>query len=65
MQNKISRFFARRELRKKVDWKDCAWSPQKAAEKRFMQMLVEQRMALFKAQIKAYEAQWLDELKKP
>jgi hypothetical protein len=33
-------FFARREMRRKVDWKSCEWSPQKAGEKRFKENML-------------------------
>jgi hypothetical protein len=36
----IKTFLARRDLRRKVDWQSCIWSPQKAGEKRFKENLV-------------------------
>jgi hypothetical protein len=46
-------FFARREMRSKVNWNTCIWSPQKAAEQRFKENLVRHHKELFRIQTDA------------
>lgn len=49
--DRIGCFFARRELRKPVDWNSCEWSPQKAAERRMKERLIEQYAKAMRIQI--------------
>ncbi len=44
--NWLHRWRARRELRRVVPWDSCAWSPKKAAEKRFIQVMTEHYKAM-------------------
>jgi hypothetical protein len=38
----LSNWIERRKLRRKVDWHDCVWSPQKAAEKQLVRVMADQ-----------------------
>ena len=46
----IRNWVERRAMRRKVDWRDCVWSPQKSAEKAWKESFVRRHMEIFRIQ---------------
>lgn len=52
----------RRQARRKVDWRDCIWSPKKAAEKRLRETLAEHYREMFRLQTEAQLRQLAEQM---
>lgn len=61
--NWLQRWLERRRLLKVVSWDTCAWSPKKAAEKRFTQRLVEHYQQIARIQLDAMQTQLLMQMR--
>lgn len=61
--NWLLRWLERRRLRKVVPWDTCAWSPKKAAEKRFTQHLIAHYQAMAQIQLNAVQRSMLAQIR--
>lgn len=63
MLSLIRQWLSRREMRRKVAWSDCVWSPQKAAEKRMAAYMVDQYQRAIGIQLREAERQAMESMR--